>query len=106
MAWHRLKHKTSGEVQVVADLAGIDVSEWDAVPLAQDRPPTEFESVGEDGSFVMDEVRQTDTEREAAAAAMTRRQAMRATKIELIDDLLAEGVLTAAIAKRLKARFT
>lgn len=102
MAWHRLKHKTSGEVQFVADLAGIDTSQWDALPIS--RAPTEFESVADDGSFVVDEARKLAVEQEAAAAALTRRELMSETNIKLVDALLAEGVLTITLADKVKKR--
>lgn len=50
MTWHRIEHKITGEVQIVASLDGIDTARWTAVPVKANRPPGEGQIVNADGS--------------------------------------------------------
>jgi hypothetical protein len=54
-SWHRIEHKSTGEVQIVASLNGIDRKHWKAVPVKGNKRPGEFHVVGEDGSLVLDQ---------------------------------------------------
>lgn len=51
MAWHRLTHRTTGEVQIVASLDGIDPAQWEAVRIKANRAPTEAQVVNDDGTL-------------------------------------------------------
>lgn len=68
VAWHRLKHKRTGEVQVVASLDGYDLDKFDAVPIRANRAPTEFQVVNDDGTMTTDE----DAKARAVQAAKLR----------------------------------
>ncbi len=108
MAWHRLRHKGTGAVQVVASLDGIDAARFDVVPIAANRAPDEFQTVNDDGSMTTDTARKSDAQDEAAFRDLTPRQlfrrAVRRAKSELIDDMMAEGMIGAAMATKLRAR--
>lgn len=82
MAWHRLTHKQTGEVAIVASLAGYDLDQWQVLKLKANRAPGEFQAVQDDGSIA------TDTALRDAA----RRRAVIGTTdpIELHEKLLAE----------------
>jgi hypothetical protein len=64
MAWHRLEHKRTGEVQVVASLDGYDMKDWKAVPVKANRAPGDFQVIDADGSM------RTDDEAKAKAAEL------------------------------------
>lgn len=67
MAWHRLEHKQTGEVVVVASLDGMNMDEWDAVPVAANRAPTEFQVVHPDGTMTTDSAKQEEAEEKREA---------------------------------------
>lgn len=106
--WHRIKHKTRGEVQHVADLAGVDPAEWDAVPIGGNRSPESWESVSDTGEIVADAAAATKLEDEGKLGRMTLRErhrlAIKTAKLELIDDLESEAVILPPTATRLRTR--
>lgn len=57
MAWHRIEHRATGSIQIVASLAGVDLGEWAAVRVKAGRAPGEFQTVLPDGSTVTDNTR-------------------------------------------------
>lgn len=62
--WHRIVDKTTGEVQHVASLGGIDLDQFQVTPIKGNREPGEFHVVHEDGSMSVD--------KEAQDRALTR----------------------------------
>ena len=70
MAWHRLEHRKTGEVTIVASLDGYDLKQWKAVKLKANRPPGEFQTIHADGSVTTDKERRSETKRKAAILAM------------------------------------
>ena len=77
--WHRLEHKQSGEVQIVASLDGIDLDLYVAVPLKGNRAPKEFQVANADGTL------STDNELKAKAQQLPLEE-----RIEALERLLAE----------------
>lgn len=67
MAWHRLEHKQTGEVVVVASLDGMNMDEWNAVPIAADRSPGEFQIVHPDGTMTTDSAKQEEAQEKREA---------------------------------------
>ena len=70
MAWHRIEHRKSGEVLIVASLKGYDRREWKAVRVKSNRAPGEFQTINADGSVTTDKERRNETKRKAAILAM------------------------------------
>lgn len=68
MSWHKLTHKTSGEVQYVASLDGIDLEAWKAVPILADRAPEPWQTVDDTGKMATDLVAKVRLLRRAALA--------------------------------------
>lgn len=52
--WHRIEHKVTKEVQIVASLGGINLEEWNITPIRSNRPPGEHQTVNKDGTLVTD----------------------------------------------------
>lgn len=51
MAWHKITHIDTGEIQFVAGLEGIDLDSYEAVALVDDRCPEGLEDVDDDGNI-------------------------------------------------------
>lgn len=87
---------------VIADAA----PEGDGVEQVP-RLPGQFER-WEKGAWVVDDAARAEADEEAVLRRLTTlallRRAVRTAKLELIADLEAEGVLTAAVATKLKER--
>lgn len=89
MAWVKLTHRDTGEVQYASSLSGVG-KEWIVVPITEDRCPGPFESVADDGTIVFD---QDDAD---AAAEAQRLSGL--SRVELMAEIVAQ--LTDEIAKR------
>jgi hypothetical protein len=51
MAWHKIIDNTTGEIQIVAGLEGIDTDAHTCIAIMEDRPPVGLEQVAEDGTI-------------------------------------------------------
>jgi hypothetical protein len=105
VSWYRLKN-AAGEIRFAASLDGEDTAKW--TPLAIDRCPEPYETVADDGTISADATEEADINADAQLGRMRRLALMRFTvrtaKSQLIDDMLAVGVITQAQAVKLKAR--
>lgn len=108
MTWHRIRHKTSGEVQIVASLDGVDAALFDAVPIIANRSPDEFQDVDDSGALVTNTERRTATEEDAALLELRprlfARRIIRIAQRELIAAMRADGVITLAQADAMRTR--
>jgi hypothetical protein len=51
VSWNKITNVTTGEVQYVASLDGVDLDGWTALAIAEDRCPEPHEEVAEDGTL-------------------------------------------------------
>lgn len=103
MSWYRLR-SGKGEVRYAASLDGEDTALW--TPLAITRCPEPFETVADDGTISTDATLKNELEDETRIDRLTKRAmllwAIRTAKSQMIDDLQAVGVVTAAKATQLR----
>lgn len=85
--WHRLTNKTTGETYTAAALDGIDLSDWEVVPIIANRAPGEFQTVDDKGAMTTD----LDAVKASAAKAVDQFQREEASQF---GDLIAAITVT------------
>lgn len=52
--WHRLTNRMTGETYTAASLDGLDLTDWDAVPIIANQAPGEFQTTDDAGTLTTD----------------------------------------------------
>jgi hypothetical protein len=104
MAWYRLKN-AKGEIRYAAGLGGEDLTIWAALEIA--RCPEPWETVADDGTIIADLGVKAQQDSEAALNRMTAPDrfdlAVATAKQQVIDDMIAAGVISATAATAMKS---
>lgn len=104
--WHKLTHNETGELYYSASLDGIDVSQWNALPIVGDRCPESYEEVDEAGN-IFEPLEPAKERRRAAVTAIkdTKQASLAATSFGIVqNDAKSKTLMNGAVSMALVAK--